>query len=235
MVVLDYGASFITFVTPGRGNEARIQVDARCLLSGPASEPWEAWLVASCKAEHTYAEQDLFSDPNYDFAAIFSTDHYRIIRTGASVGAAAGEAGRITDRFEEVRFDLVELEAEPCEHAGDIVSATLAGWPLVAQNELYDEATGLTALLEYPVRTMNVNPSRTIFQTDTGPLLFPEGSAWERDLEGFALAFAAFNRPDQADFILRRPTELAPRVFVEHYAERLSRGTVNRVVAVQRR
>lgn len=235
MVVLDYGASFVTFVTRGRGNEARIQVDARCVLTTPEGEGWEAWLVASCKAEETYAESELFRDPNYDFAALFSTDRYRIVRIGARHGDAEGESGIITERFDEVRFDLVELEAEPCEHVGDIVAATLAGWPLVAHNELRDEDSGVTALLEYPVRTMNVNPTRTIFQTDTGPLLFPEGDAWRRELNDFALAFAAFNRFDRTDFILRRPTEIAPGVVIDHYAERISRPAINRVVAVQRR
>ena len=88
MRVLDFCRSFVTFVThPPTSNNARIQVEARCVIrSTPDASPVEDLLVASCKSENTYAETDLFKQPNYDFCAIFSDTHYRIHRVGPTAG-----------------------------------------------------------------------------------------------------------------------------------------------------
>ena len=61
MTTWDFSRSFATFVTGGRGNNARIQVEAVCEIAG--GERYV--LVASCKAEDTYAEENLFREPNY--------------------------------------------------------------------------------------------------------------------------------------------------------------------------
>ncbi len=209
--VVDYAASYVTFVTTGRGNLARLQIESRCVLLDENGELMEEFFqFASCKSEDTYAAENLFQDPNYDFSGIFSRDHYVIFRTRAPHSGDYAERGEVRPRFENALFqirtapDIQVLAENPA-----IVAATLKGLPLVGRTEIHDEANGTRAIIEYPVKTMNVNDLRNLYQVDTGPLAFPEFTTTvERPIDRMELAYVAHNRPDEAYFVVQRPTTI---------------------------
>lgn len=207
---VDFSRSFTHFVTPGHTNNARIQVEAICDLADGARYV----LVASCKAEDTYAERDLFKQPNYDFCAIFGDVDYCIVRVGLPVTACWRDVGLSTERFEDVRIDVAETDAEVCADARAIVEATLANRPLIGRTEMLDDAGEMVARLEYPIKTMNVNEAEHsggewIYQVDTGPILVPDPTRQvELAVEQFDLAFIAWNAPDWADLIALEPTQV---------------------------
>ncbi|MEA3404080.1 MAG: hypothetical protein U9R79_22815 [Armatimonadota bacterium] len=240
MRVCDFSRSFATFVTPGRGNLARIQVEAVCELSARLGGG-RFVLVASCKAEATYAADDLFRLPNYDFCAIFGEDEFCIVRVHLPVQEDWRETGLIRDRFEDVMIDVVDAPADACEGPDEIVEATLANRPLVGRTELLDDDGQPLASLDYPVKTMNVNDERVAYQVDTGPVLVPDA---ERDVdltvERLDLAFIAWNRPDRAELIVLAPTETAQqshagecRMQVAHYSRVRKVAARNQVLAVR--
>lgn len=234
MTACDFGRSFATFVLEGRANNARIQVEAICDLPGPAGETRYV-LVASCKAENTYADDDLFRLPNYDFCAVFSDTHYCIIRAGLPLTAAWLDSGVIADRFEEVRIDIADAPARVCTNAQDVVQSTLAGVPLVGRTELVDPEGAVLTRLEYPIKTMNVNDLQWIYQVDTGPIIVPDKSRrGELEVERLALAFIAWNRPDAAEFIVQEPTQIAHSdSCVAHYREIRKYAARNQVLALE--
>jgi len=234
MTTLDFGRSFVTFVTPGRGNNARIQVEARCEFTDVQRDSVEElFLVASCKSEHTYAEQDLFQDPNYDFCGVFNEQQYSIIRTPVAAEACRPDVSPVEGRFERVYRQIVTCPARVLESTAETVQATLEGVPLVARTEIASESGRFRCLLEYPVKTMNANDILPMYQVDTGPVPFP---SWEPDVAltagRFRLAFVAFNAPHFADFVILAPTELAPGVLTPHYSEIVSLPARNEVLAV---
>lgn len=209
---VDFCRSFATFVTPGRTNNARIQVEAVCELADGA----QYVLVASCKAEDTYAERDLFKQPNYDFCAIFGDEEYCIVRVGLPVTACWRDSGRNADRFDEVRIDIAEMDAEVCEDDRAVVEATLGNRLLIGRTEVLDDAGQMVARLTYPIKTMNVNDAKHspngdwIFQVDTGPIIVPEPERrTDLAVERLDLAFIAWNVPDWADLIVLTPTSVS--------------------------
>jgi len=219
----EFSRSFVTFVTPGRGNNARIQVECTCRLSDPGGATTRFILVASCKSENTYAPDDLFMQPNYDFCCIFSDRDYQIIRTFPIAGLGGKETGVSAERFDEIRIHLVAVEREACADNAAIVAATLANRPLVGRTELSDEHTGRRAVLEYPIKTMNVNDLQAIFQVDTGPVLYPDLNVTAQPaINCLDLAYIACNRFDRAEFILQVPTPVPeggpPALVVPHYS-----------------
>ena len=224
MQPLDYARSFVTFETLDRRNNARIQVEARCRLWLPdAAAPRDYLLVASCRSEDTYARENLFTFPNYDFCAIFGPDDYQIIRTHATTEHGGRETGRIADRFHEVRVALRGASVpERCDDDAAIVRATLANDPLVGQTELRSANGRARALLEYPIKTMNANGEHAAWQVDSGPMLLPDWNRTrERPLDTLDLAYVAFNTPDWAEFVVRQPTAIAAGgPVVEHYSEK---------------
>jgi len=204
MSVCDFGRSFATFTTARRANNARIQVEAICDLGDTRYV-----LVASCKSEATYADDDLFTQPNYDFCAIYSDTEYQIVRVGLPLADEWREAGLIADRFEAVSIDLADTPARECADPREIVEATLEGDPLVGVTELLDETGATYARLEYPVKTMNVNDQRLSYQVDTGPIVAPDMTGIAAlEVQRLKLAFVVWNRPDRAELIAQQPTPI---------------------------
>lgn len=219
MQVLDYARSTITFELAGV-NQARIQVESSCRLDRPGQPPLETWLVASCKAEQTYGPPPLFRSPNYDFCIVYGREQYAIRRIApTAAGGVAGvvESGQLADRFAAVRYDLVTHPADPLPDAAAVVAAGLANHRLVARHTFGDEATGATATVEYPVKTLNVNPETGRFQTDTGPIALPGPTGWPGDLGGFDVAYAACQDFDRVEWIRQRPLTLPGGDVVHHF------------------
>ena len=88
---VDFSRSFLTFridtlnkppVTashqpPYSLNNARIQLECRCQIEEKASGNSQAFVLgASCKTERVGVERDIWTEPNADFAPIFSDNGY---------------------------------------------------------------------------------------------------------------------------------------------------------------
>ncbi|MEW6356922.1 MAG: hypothetical protein AB1696_11380 [Planctomycetota bacterium] len=203
----DFSRSFVTFVTKGRGNNARIQVESRCVISDTHSRQEEEYfLVASCKAEDTYGKGVLFYEQNYDFCVIFSQKENRIFRVGFPYDPAKSTMHANKERFEDVVFQIKMVEAEVLGSNEEIVTATLGGRVLNGRTETTGADGRYRAMIEFPVKTMNVNDIENLYQTDTGPVLLPDlNRRTDRMIERFQLAFVAYNQPGEAYFIVQEP------------------------------
>lgn len=246
MRLCDFGRSYVTWWSR-RGpqpNTARIQIDARCSLGEDGGGCREDFvLITPCKAERMYLADNLFQVPNYDYCGVWSSDDYMVLRTPlvhAQPGSAIQEIeiGRNAERFEKVRIDLAWHEsAEPLADGQAIVQATLANRPIAATTTLTDPKSGLRVILEYPVKTMNVQPETNRFQVDTGPVLLPDFEAKaSRSIERLVMAFVCYNTFDRAEFVIRRPTpvQIAGREVcrVWHYSEIRVMPAEHRIFAV---
>lgn len=211
MKTCDFSRSFVTFVTPGRANNARIQVEALCQIEEIKSGAQVTYyLIASCKGEDTYGKGVLFLDPNYDFCAIFSQKEFMIIRVGAPY-KPANTIGDNKERFHHVLFDIKMTDGELLESGAAIVEATLVGRVLNGRTEITDQQGRYRALIELPVKTMNVNDIKNIYQVDTGPIILPDFvSKKARMVERFHLAFIAYNKADEAYFVIQEPIPAIP-------------------------
>ena len=111
-MALDYSRSYVTFVTKGRGNLARLQVESRCLLYDAEGTLLEEFFqYASCKSEDTFGTGVLFYEVNYDFSGVFSKEHYVIYRARAPKDENPfHERGKWADRFEDLLFQIEEAQ-----------------------------------------------------------------------------------------------------------------------------
>jgi hypothetical protein len=209
MEAIDFARSFMTFFGRDEGNIARILLDAACtILDERTGESRAFYLIAPCRSERMYLDSQLFQMPNYEFCGIFAADECLIVRTHWNSARDNREYGRNTERFAKVTLDIrSHPETRALTDDRQIYDATLANLPLVAQTELHDEARGIRAILQYPMKTINVLPAGPRFQVDTGPLLLPDlTSTAARLIERFDLAHVVYHGFDRAEFILRRPT-----------------------------
>ena len=178
---LDYGCSYLWPYDRPR-DSVRVLIESRILLAGgPHGTGIPYYLGASCKGEDTYGvrkqygpmgfragARTLFLDPNYDFTWIVGSGSAVIFRR--ALPDASNPAGA-PGRYREVRADTsrtwgpLRLQLTPATGAYEIpvsdfaavAAATDAGHGIVAQTEIADAGTGTRAVIEYPVKTMNVS------------------------------------------------------------------------------
>lgn len=165
-----------------------------------------------------YVDGQLFQMPNYEFCGIFTRDRVSLIRTHWTSEPEHADIHPISDRFERVAIDCTHLNAELLPDVGAVVAATLANRPLVARTVLRDEATGVTARLEYPIKTMNVTRDPYRFQVDTGPIAVPVFESTAEPIGRFAIAHAVYWQEDRVEFVLRKPHAVGD-VQVTDYSE----------------
>jgi hypothetical protein len=207
------------------GNSARILVDARCTLLDGASEVIdELYLIAPCRGEWMYQEENLFQIPSAEFRLIYARDRY--VQVGKKMIEDAERPGsRPSERFQSLTFSIQSAPSSTELTTDDaVIAATLRNLPINAKTEIWDDASGLRAILEYPIRTMNYHVERRRFQVDTGPLIFPDLSATvEYPIDRCALAHIIYNRFDRAEFICKRPTPVMHEgqeiARIQHYSD----------------
>ena len=237
MSVIDYGLSFIS--GKARGNRVRFWVESRTrILDERTCQYKDYYQCASCKGERTFAKQDLFLEDNYDFLTIFGPEDGLIFRRKAYLNPAYREWKTAADMWEGQDYQLHKpLSVQPLSTGADIHKATAEGFPLVAQTEISDKNTGLRAILEYPVKTINIRDEEPTYQVDTGPVAFPDLSRrYDRSADSLSLAFVVFNAPHFADFVVEDETPIVQDgkevTQVHHYSRILSFPAKNRVFAL---
>ena len=234
----------VTHKPPFSLNNARIPIECRCVVTEKGTDQSQSFVLgASCKTERVGVEGDIWLEPNADFCPIFSDDRYLSLKTYSQVGTTMElfppgsgsqsdrQTGLIDETYDSVKIDMTECEGTPLDSAQEIVEAVLANQNLVARTELENDR--YHALIEHPVKTINANERDWIYQTDTGPVLFPDLSV-EPDamLTSLELAYSAFNCPDWIEFIVRRVTPTTSDVSVYHYSDAVRCDSRNQMLRI---
>ena len=210
MRVIDFATCYVTVFTRDP-NIARFELDSACEITDEDSGKRESfYLLAPCRAERMYRKTPLFIMPNYEFAGIWSADECLMIRTHWTSERSTRQYAVNQEEWADVRLDIRHLDkARKLDRPDELVKATLDNLPLVGRTELHDESRGVRALLEYPIKIMNVLECPDKWQVDTGPLIVPDfDSPAPRLIERFDVAHVVYNALEKAEFILRRPVPI---------------------------
>ena len=237
MPVLDYGRSFLAGVAPW--NRVRFWIESRTRVIDERTGKQEDFLqCAACKSENTFAPKDLLQKDNYDFTPIFGPEFGVIFRRKAYLNPNYREVRKAAAMWDGQTHQLREAaEARALSSTASIRKATHEGRPLVAQTEIFDQSARLRAILEYPVKTMNIHDEKDIYQVDTGPVALPDLTRRQARLaDSISLAFVAFNAPHFADFVIEDPTPIIESgrevTRVHHYSRLLTLRAENRLYAL---
>lgn len=227
-------------------NSARIQIESVCQIADKATNISTQYVLgASCKTEYVGVDKDIWTEPNADFCMILSDDSFLIMKSWdqnnkgvmrypASLGEQPErQSGQVADTYDSIKINVRTVDGERLDTAEKIVHATLEDDILVGRivfvmQEQYE------VQIDFPVKTMNANERDYIYQTDTGPILFPDLSIPHDDvIETFRLAYVAYNNPDWAEFIVQVPTPINDELSVNHYSKAIHLKTQNSIVRVR--
>ena len=257
MQVTEFARSFLTFridlekqsaITvsqkpPFTLNNARIQLEARCLITDRTNGVTTEYVLgAACKSEQVGVTSGIWHQPNADFCCILSETEFLNLKSWdknnkgvmfypASRGPQPErQLGKVAEAFDRVKINVHLVEGEHLPTTQAIVAATLADDLLVGQIK-FAALDRYAVTLEFPIKTMNASERDNIYQTDTGPILFPDFSQpFTNIMESFQLAYVAYNGPDWAEFILRAPTPLTEEISVNHYSQTVHLVTQNSII-----
>ncbi|HXG23874.1 MAG TPA: hypothetical protein VNJ09_04910 [Chthonomonadales bacterium] len=263
MQYYDFSRSFITFrldldeKPPStlshephfRLNNARILVECCCKLIHRKSGMTSLYVLgASCKTERVGVTHDIWTQPNADFSLIVSEQEFLILKSWQrnnpgvmfhppSLGPQPErQVGKVNDVWTSLRIDLYPLNGRVLDSKDAIIEATFGNRRLVGTIE-YEEGD-YCVCITHPIKTINVNERDHIIQTDTGPIILPDLSPERLQkskylVETFDLAYAAFNNPAWAEFIIQVPTPIGDGVFTNHYSKtRRIENTKNTVIEI---
>lgn len=236
LTCLDYGRSFIG--NSASFNNVRFWVESRTVLID-GDQRAEYYQCGSCKSENTFAEKDLFKGDNYDFLPILGDGLWLVFRRTASLSPSYRSIKKVEEVWGPPLFKLRDAKKLTVLDTWEkIRDFTAAGTPIVSRTELSDEQTGLKAVIECPVKTMNISLDKQMYQVDTGPVCYPDLSRrYEPRIDCLRLAFVAFNAPHFADFVVEQPTDVTTegekRGQTYHYSEPFSKPARNTLLAVE--
>jgi hypothetical protein len=220
--MLDYGRSFIE-AERGQGNKPRFTVESCLSINGD-----NFYQCASCKSENTFGEGTLFTHPNYDFIPVFGPGFAVCFRNDAFCNKNNCIVYDNGEMWGNVRYRLVNVNTEKLNDFKDISNAVDAGCPLILQVTVDDGPF----TIECPVKTLNIDREKKLWQVDTGPVVLPD----RVNSKTLLLAFVAANRMDSVDFIINVPTKVTynndPEFVVHHYSCMVKVGSENSLYAV---
>ena len=155
----------------------------------------------------------------------FDTEKYRSYFTEKKVW------GRQVYHLKEAA-EVAQLDSN-----SSVRAATHKGLPLIGRTEIRNDSRQLRAVIEFPVKTMNINDEMDVFQVDTGPVAFPDLSQeTERLVDTISLAYVAFNKYSVADFVIEDLNKFLQNgkeiCSVYHYSKILSLPAENTLYCV---
>jgi hypothetical protein len=239
----DFGSSFMTWDFPPQpdprgsksrhriplGNKARIEIEALIDVVKEATGASERFvLIAPCRTEWVYAEDNLFQLPSNEYRFIFSLKEMRSMGRGLTARSEPARSQAVSNDYRSLRIDVRTFpRSRLLRTPAEVNTAIEANLPLVGRTEIRDPQRMERYVIEYPIRTMNFRPENASFQVDTGPLLVPDPkSQAPKTIERLEMAHLAYNhhRLDRAEFIIRRPTPITDAAGREvarvlHYSE----------------
>lgn len=225
-------------------NNARIQLDCCCWITDKRNGQKQQFVLgANCKTERVGIERDIWTEPNADYVPVYSPDQFLILKAWAHTGLQVmlyppslgvqpqRQTGMIADSYDSVRVEIAYCDGVELTTARQIVTAVLAGQPLVARTAI--ETERYSAIIEYPVKTINANERDWIYQTDTGPILLPDLTLEPDQLiRGMELAFIACNAPNWAEALVRTPTPVGEGLSVLHYSRSVRLDVQNTMIGI---
>jgi hypothetical protein len=257
MQACDFSRSFLTFrldslaqpsitqsTKPNHSaNNPRIQLDCICQLTTPAGRVSTYVLGASCKTERVNVSQDIWTQPNANFCLTVSDDEFLVMKKydhcGRRVMAyppSQGEqphrqSGFVREAYSNLSIDIHRQSCCQLLETDKIIEATFANVPLVAVTRWVTD-DGYDVRIEYPVKTINIGDRERFYQTDTGPILFPQlNREYGLLIECFQLAFIAVNSHDWAEILINEIVSVGEEK-VQHYSRSLRLVCQNSLLAL---
>ncbi len=183
-------------------------------------EPDIFTLTESVLAGNVYAKKDLIKNPPYLFQLVASNNYQKILRTDLCHDISELHGKNIS------RQEILDTEGNLFRENINVDVRYKDGRLIDDVNAIEKCSTGFSLnghlslnrgqyqfAIEFPIRHLNMNAKRTIWQVETGPILFPVFSKNKKNFS-FSPSFLFFGSFNKVDVFLDYP--LKRRIFSQY-------------------
>ncbi|HAS47576.1 MAG TPA: hypothetical protein DCS93_44275 [Microscillaceae bacterium] len=215
---LDFCNSFVSWVTKNEQSYGRFQLEATLQIKTPGVATKEYYLLSGVMAGNLYKSHQLVKAPPYYFQAVMSKTDYKVFRVYALQSKNEDSFQTINDTFEQVNFDLHYTTADQLAQVNEVIDASFANAKLNAKVQITTQ-DHTYLLLTFPIKHINVNQSKTIFQVETGTVMLPNAQYVQKpSIAHIDLAYINFNNQSKAEFAVLEATEVSPENHVRTFS-----------------
>ncbi len=210
---IDFQRSSLAFLTKKEASYGRFILDAICTMrKGNGSEA--TCLGAQVMAGKVYAAEDLILSPPYTFQIAASENRYQIFRNYLSGYDEKDTRGENAGLFSDLRIEIEQRAGRALKDVEEVTKAVQSNQLLNGQVILPFPAEDCAAILDFPVKHINIHAARRMFQVETGPVLVPKDLRPPVNGQDpiFNTAFIFFNRFDRLDLALWSPAPVGTTV-----------------------
>ena len=207
---IDFSGSYLTWLTYKEKSYGRFQIEAACAIRNLSSGKAETYYLAPAViAGNVYAKNDLVKQPAYLFQIAASQERHVIFRTYVSYKEDQRSFDKNFDLFDGIDLHITRKESVALKDFYDILFHFQKHNSMSARMS-YETQQRFQIEIEFPIKHINLQREKRLFQVETGPILFPSEPLGYRLSEErgcfFNTAFIHFNRLDSAEITLNVPT-----------------------------
>lgn len=207
---IDFANSSLTWLTRAEESYGRFAVESVCTVRDRVHNIERTYcLGAAVLAGHVYGPDALVLKPQYLFQIVASETHHSIFRSYARHKRDRDSSGGNAAIFKRMDVRVIKEPADILGGYSEIEShferhSRLSARVNIAHSE------GVVSEIEFPVKHINVQKARNLFQVETGPILFPCVGAKGIDVNTlhFREAFVHFSRLNFIEVTLKVPTRV---------------------------
>ena len=207
---IDFSSSWLTWLTKKEKSYGRFQLDAACTIRDISRNKVSKYYLSNAViAGNVYAKNNLVKKPVYLFQIAASNELHVIFRTFVSHANEQSHLYENTALFEEVKFRIVKKEAIQLRDF-DEINFYFQHHKSISALISYSLGQDCRIEIEFPIKHINIQKERRLFQVETGPVLIPvklpADSPSTLEEYTFDTAFVHFNHLDGAEFTKSVPT-----------------------------
>lgn len=212
---IDFQRSSVTWLGATGESYGRFALESLCFLRHePTASTAFYCLGAQVLAGHVYGTDGLVMKPAYLFQIAASQDNHAMFRTYLRHRSASDSSGRNADKFKEMNLRVVK-QCNVVLHDFAAIDQHFDKNSRFSARITLPQKDATVVEVEFPVKHINMQKARRLFQIETGPILFPTRirSGWHSDgsMPDFNPAFIHFNCFDWIEVTLNVPTRAGLR------------------------
>ena len=197
---LNYDKSMVSV----KGNKFGVifKLDSRTIIhdnSGNIIE--EFYHCCLCRTEKVFGNYPLFASSHLGFTPVFGTAKSIIFRSAYTKDKDYRSIHDSEHMLGGFKTHIITSERFQKTSTAAAIEAATDFKPIIART-CFKIAKGINVMVEYPVKTFNINKAAEFAQVDTGPVCVPLANNGLDIYERMSLAHVAFYEEHKADFIV---------------------------------
>lgn len=189
---------------------------------------------AQVSAGKVYGAEDLMLSPPYTFQIVASEIRHKIFRNYVSWYDERDTHGKNEEIFSDFKIDIYKKAGREITRVEELIESVKKNNPLNGQVILASPSQGISFIIDFPIKHINIHTGKKMFQVETGPIVIPKDLPLYVDVKEpqmLNIAYVFFNRFDRLDLALWSPASIGTN-FSRFYSEKCKMNAKIKIITL---